>query len=432
MNVVYDISIFGSVESSPATRAGIYRVVESVARVLSDSGRCSIHFGAFEKNLYNSTLKHLLSSSEYKDIYLPHFPYSKTHEQLTGLFSQLNGCVWEASGIKKKGWRALRKLTGYSKEWFNTDSENDVNLQKADIFHSPFYAIPARVRKHKNVKPFLTVYDLIPILYPQFFETAKDGSDHPLKTIVDGIGREDWVVCISQSTKDDLCNYRKDLDPRRIFVTHLGASKWFYPCKDKPTIEKIRSKYKIPPGRYVLSVCTLEPRKNLAHLICCFAQLIEQEKLTDLHLVLVGNLGWKYESIFAELTSAKGLRDRIIITDYVNDEDMAALYSGSLFFAYPSFYEGFGLPPLEAMQCGVPVITSNTSSLPEVVDDTGIMVDPRDSDALCQAMLKLASDANLREAMSQKSLQQATQFSWARCADQTLNAYQIAVSGNID
>lgn len=108
---------------------------------------------------------------------------------------------------------------------------------------------------------------------------------------------------------------------------------------------------------------------------------------------------------------------------------MAALYSGSLFFAYPSFYEGFGLPPLEAMQCGTPVITSNTSSLPEVVGDAGIMVDPQDGDALCQAMLKLASDANLRAAMSQKSLQQATQFSWTGCADQTITAYQAAVSG---
>jgi glycosyltransferase involved in cell wall biosynthesis len=429
MNVVYDISILGVAEITPSARAGIYRVVENVARVVMDSGRCSFQLSALEGDLYKLTLKHLLSSSEYKEVYLPHFPRSKIHEHLTELLPTLNHRAWKASGIERMGWRTFRKLTLHSRELFNPDSANEVNLQKADIFHSPFYPIPPRVRKHKNVKPFLTVYDLIPILYPQFFETARDGSDHPLKTIVNGIGREDWVVCISQSTKDDLCNYRKDLDPRRIFVTPLGASKWFYPCKDNLTIEKTRSKYKIPPGRYVLSVCTLEPRKNLAHLIRCFAQLIEQEKLTDLHLVLVGNLGWKYESIFAELTSAQGLRDRIIITGFVGDDDMAALYSGSLFFAYPSFYEGFGLPPLEAMQCGTPVITSNTSSLPEVVGDAGIMVDPQDGDALCQAMLKLASDANLRAAMSQKSLQQATQFSWTGCADQTITAYQAAVSG---
>ena len=187
---------------------------------------------------------------------------------------------------------------------------------------------------------------------------------------------------------------------------------------------------RIPAGRYVLSVCTLEPRKNLAHLIRCFAQLIQQERLPDLHLVLVGNLGWKYESIFAELTAAEGVRERIIITGYVADEDMAALYSGSLFFAYPSLYEGFGLPPLEAMQCGVPVITSNTSSLPEVVGDAGIMVSPQDGDALCQAMLRLViRHGNLRKAaLAEKSLKQAAQFSWAKCAEQTLNAYEAAVN----
>jgi glycosyltransferase involved in cell wall biosynthesis len=311
---------------------------------------------------------------------------------------------------------------------FNPDAGNETNLQRADIFHSPYFPIPERVRKHKNIKPFLTVHDLIPIRYPEFFSLPSDGGEHPLKVIVDGIRREDWVVCVSQSTKDDLCNYRKDLDPGRIFVTHLGASEWFYPCQDNLAIEKVRAKYKLPAGRYVLSVCTLEPRKNLAHLIRCFAQLIQQERLSDLHLVLVGNLGWKYESIFAELTSTKALRDRIIIAGYVKDEDMAALYSGSLFFVYPSLYEGFGLPPLEAMQCGVPVITSNTSSLPEVVGDAGIMVNPQDSDALCQAMMQLVSDGNWRKTAAQKCLQQARKFGWAQCADQTLNAYHAAIT----
>ncbi len=429
MNVIYDISIFGAAEKTPNARAGIYRVVENLAGVLVNSGRCSIQFSSLEGDFYNLALKHLHASSEYKDVYLPRIPHSKTHYQLTSLHSRVGERVEAASGFTKIGWRSFRKLVQCSAELFNPDSENEVNLQSANIFHSPFYAVPSRVRKHKNANPFLTVYDLIPILYPQFFETATQGRDHPLKTIVNGIRREDWVVCISQSTKDDLCNYRKDLDPRRVFVTHLGASKWFYPCKDNPAIEKTRLKYKIPAGRYVLSVCTLEPRKNLAHLIRCFARLIQQERLSDLRLVLVGHLGWKYESIFAELTSVTGLRDRITITGFVADADMAALYSGSLFFVYPSLYEGFGLPPLEAMQCGVPVITSNTSSLPEVIGTAGLAVDPQDGDALCAAMLRLESDNGLREAMSQKSLKQAQQFSWVQCANQTLDAYQTAVSG---
>jgi glycosyltransferase involved in cell wall biosynthesis len=428
MNVVYDLSIFGVAEKHSNARAGIYRVVENLARALMNSGRCSVSFSAYEEDFYNLALQHLLSSSEYKDIFLPRFPHSHVQQHLTSLLTSVDGRVSTASGIKKIGWRAFRKLTRHCKDLFDPDSENEVNLQNANIFHSPFFPIPPKVRKHKNVKPFLTVYDLSPIIFPQFFERSSNGKDHLLKKIVDGIGRDDWMVCISQATKDDLCAYRKDLDPRRIFVTHLGASKWFYPCKSELAIEMTRSNYKIPPGRYILSVCTLEPRKNLAHLVRCFAQLIQQGKLTDLYLVLVGNLGWKYEAIFAELTSAQGLRDRIIIAGYVKDDDMSALYSGSLFFVYPSFYEGFGLPPLEAMQCGVPVITSNTSSLPEVVGTAGLMIDPKDGDALCAAMLRIESDAELRETMSQKSLKQAQLFSWVQCANQTLAAYQMAMS----
>ncbi len=431
MNIIYDLSIFGEAQKNSNARAGIYRVVENLARALINSGRCSVRLSALDGDAYNLTLQHLLASPEYREIYLSRFPHSRIHGRVAHWYFKMNARVGLAAGIKKIGWKSLRKLARHSEEFFKPDLEAELDLENADIFHSPFYAIPPAVRKYKKVKTFLTVYDLIPILHPQFFVKATDGGDHILKTIVDGIGREDWVTCISQATKDDLCNYRPDLDPRRISVIHLGASKWFYPCKDEATIERARAKYKIPAGRYILSVCTLEPRKNLAHLIRCFAQLIQQEQLSDLKLVLVGNLGWKYESIFAEMTSAKDLRDRIIITGYVADEDLAAIYSGSLFFVYPSFYEGFGLPPLEAMQCGVPVITSNTSSLPEVVGTAGLMVDPRDGDALCAAILKLESDKELRATLAQKSLKQAQQFSWDECASQTLTAYETALSGKI-
>ena len=431
MKVIYDISFFGLVEFYNIPPTGIYRVVGNLGRELIASDRCSISFGAFERDFFAladyHTLKHLFASSEYKEVYLPHFPNAESHYESTCRMAQLNSRITAASGLKKMGLKSARKLNQLYRELFDSDLNDEADLQKAGIFHSPYFPIPTRIRKHKKLKPFLTVYDLIPILLPDFCSEPASGGQPYFKTIMDGIGREDWVVCISQSTKDDLCGYRKDLDPRRIFVTHLGASNWFYPCKDSLTIEKVRSKYKIPPGRYVLSVCTFEPRKNLAHLIRCFAQLIQQERLSDLHLVLVGNLGWKYESIFSELTAKEGLRDRIIITGYVANEDLAALYSNALFFVFPSLYEGFGLPPLEAMQCGVPVITSNTSSLPEVVGNAGITVDPQDGDALGQAMLRLAVDDNQRAELANKSLEQARQFSWAQCANQTLKAYQTAV-----
>jgi glycosyltransferase involved in cell wall biosynthesis len=122
------------------------------------------------------------------------------------------------------------------------------------------------------------------------------------------------------------------------------------------------------------------------------------------------------------------VRDRIVMTGYVAEDDLAPLYSGALAFVYPSLYEGFGLPPLEAMQCGTPVITSNTSSLPEVVGDAGIMVDPLDQDALCDALSRVHGSAALRRELSRRSLARARQFSWERCIDQTLAAYRTALS----
>jgi len=421
MNVLYDISIFGLVQKWPAAQTGVYRVVQNLAAALTKSGRCSLTFSAFEGDWYDYALKHLEGGSRFEGAQLPH---SRLHQELFDQFLKANRRAADASGLSKLGWRAARKTLSHATKLFRPHAATEESLKNASIFHSPYFAIPNQARGRKNLSAFLTVYDLIAILQPQYF----DSSWSHFKTIVDGIRADDWVVCISQKTREDLCNYRKDLDPRRVFVTHLGAADWFYPCRDTAKMEAVRSKYKIPAGRYMLSLCTFEPRKNLAHLIRCFTRMIQQEPLTDLRLVLAGGLGWKYESIFQELTGKdESIRSRIIITGRVADEDMAALYSGAMAFVYPSLYEGFGLPPLEAMQCGTPVITSNTSSLPEVVGDAGIMIDPNDADGLCQSMLRLANKTELRQTMSKKSLERAKLFSWAHCAERTLAAYETAV-----
>jgi glycosyltransferase involved in cell wall biosynthesis len=157
--------------------------------------------------------------------------------------------------------------------------------------------------------------------------------------------------------------------------------------------------------------------------------LIREQKIDDLCLVLTGAKGWDYDRIFGEIANSVDVQDKIILTGYVPDEDLSPLYSGALAFVYPSLYEGFGLPPLEAMQCGTPVITSNTSSLPEVVGDAGIMVAPTDSDALCQAMLDLYCSDALRRDLAQKSLLRAKQFSWQKTTRETINAYKKALNG---
>ncbi len=293
-----------------------------------------------------------------------------------------------------------------------------------DIYHSPFYPIPNYINLSR-LKVFQTIYDLIPIMHPEFFAFNEN---HLILKIVNELNRDTFVICISESTKNDLCNLSKKLDINKIFVIPLAASEKFYQCTDNSKITLIRNRYGIPPDiKYLLSISTLEPRKNIEQTIKAFIEILKQKNIHDLYLVLTGTKGWNYERIFATIENSKEFKEKIILTGYVPDDELAPLYSGALAFVYPSFYEGFGLPPLEAMQCGTPVITSNTSSLPEVVDNAGIMVDPIDLDALCQALLDVYTKQDLRESMSRRSLARAKLFSWEKHTQGVISAYKAAL-----
>jgi glycosyltransferase involved in cell wall biosynthesis len=269
------------------------------------------------------------------------------------------------------------------------------------------------------------VYDLIAIAHPELFET---GVDALIRDAMASLTPDDWAVCISEATRQDLLAHRPDLAPERVLVTHLAAAAHFRPDLREQEWPALRAKYNIPEAPYALTLSTLEPRKNIAHALRCFARVVAEGKVGDLRLVMVGTRGWKMDSIFAELDGLQQLRDRVTVSGFVPDRDLAPIYSRAAMFLYPSLYEGFGLPPLEAMQCGVPVITSNTSSLPEVVGDAGLMVPPTDADALCQAIVQLHSDRALSQTLARRARERAAHFSWARCAAETASVYRSAVA----
>jgi glycosyltransferase involved in cell wall biosynthesis len=246
---------------------------------------------------------------------------------------------------------------------------------------------------------------------------------------VRSIRRDDRVICASRSTADDVCSVLA-LDPAHVVIARPGAEpSLFHPITERAELERVRCKYGIPADiSYVLSVNTREPRKNIAGALRAFEAAVADHRLSDLAFVLVGGAGWQHEEIDHLLAARGRAQGRVYVTGYVPDCDLAALYSGAMFFVYPSFCEGFGLPPLEAMQCGTAVITSNTSSLPEVVGRAALMVDPLDSDALAQAMLGLYRDGAKREALACAGRQQAGTFSWQRCAEDTVRAYRNALA----
>ncbi|WP_448265148.1 FkbM family methyltransferase [Nostoc sp. DSM 114159] len=298
---------------------------------------------------------------------------------------------------------------------------SELKYQNIDIYQSTHYPLPNNIYFAIRI---VTVCDLIPILFPEYFT---DNSQHLVINAIDQIDKNDFVCCISESTKQDICKYQPNLDEKQVFVTYLAADQEkFYPCDDRELIIKTKQKYKIPDQPYLLTLSTLEPRKNIVHVIRSFLTLIKKQHIDDLNLVLIGTKGWQYEEIFAEVDRAKELENRIIITGFLPDEDLAPLYSGALAFMYVSLYEGFGLPPLEAMQCGTPVITSNTSSLPEVVEDAGIMLDPHDTIGLCDAIFKLYCEPEYRENLANKSVEQAKKFTWDKYVKETIKVYKLA------
>lgn len=296
------------------------------------------------------------------------------------------------------------------------------DVERSQIYHSPFRPLPAP----SSAKPLawvLTVYDAIPILHPELVSPV---SIHQVSNIIASIHPDAWITCISETVKNDICELTS-LPRERAFVTHLAASpEVFYPAVG---IEAgtTRKHYGISEWPYILSVGSIEKRKNVGHLIDSFELLLNESATSELRLVLVGASSGALDELQARIAGKPLLRRRVIFTGFVPNPDLAAIYSGATAFAFPSLAEGFGLPPLEAMQCGVPVVCSNASSLPEVVADAGILLDPTNKDAWAEAMMQVSSDSELRDRMRVRSLARAANFTWEKTIAQLLKAYESVV-----
>ena len=300
--------------------------------------------------------------------------------------------------------------------------------EAVDIFHSPaLIPIPRYVSRARRPACFLTFYDLIPFHYAN--DVTPESIAVLQRTLTGFDPARHFAICISNHVKEDVCEHLK-LDPTRAFVTPLAADQsCFYPCNDVEQIISVRRRYGLDGDRpYLLSLCAVEPRKNLVRLVKCFARIRKEDhEARDVQLVLVGQASEQAIRLLRELVAAESLKDCVVLTGYVEDCDLAPIYSGALAFVFPSLAEGFGLPPLEAMQCGTPVISSNRTSLPEVVGDAGLMVDPTDDDALCQAMLIMLRNPEIRRDYGERGLVRSGLFSWRRCAESHLEAYRASV-----
>jgi glycosyltransferase involved in cell wall biosynthesis len=256
----------------------------------------------------------------------------------------------------------------------------------------------------------LTIHDLFPLINP---ELSLEGQSSLFENIKPNLDKIDRIIAVSQSTKNDIMKYL-DVHEDKITMIYEGVDEKYKPVED---CSKIKKKYGV--DKFILFVGTLEPRKNIPNLIKAFAKL----NSTEYKLVITGKKGWKYKSIFNTAESLK-ITDKTVFTGYVPEDDLPALYSAADLFVYPSLYEGFGIPPLEAMACGTPVITSNRSSLPEVAGNAALLVDPEDTDELAEAMMKVIGDSCLRDVMTKRGFEQAKKFSWDQCVRKTIRVYK--------
>jgi glycosyltransferase involved in cell wall biosynthesis len=284
---------------------------------------------------------------------------------------------------------------------------------KVDLFHSPDFTLPPTL---PGVPTLLTVHDLSFVRDPE--SAWPSLRDFLNKAVPRSVKRATHVLADSVATKDDLIELF-GTPAEKITVLHSGVAARFVPIRDQAEIDRVCAKYQLPRP-FILSVGTLQPRKNYGRLIEAFAQLVAGRNAW--HLVIIGGKGWMYDTIF-EQVKRSGLEGRVHFPGFVDEADLPALYSAADLFAYVSLYEGFGLPLLEAMACGTPVIGSNTSSLPEVIGEVGLQVDPRNVNDITNALQRMLVQAELRTRSIELGMERAKLFTWEKAARELLAIY---------
>ena len=292
----------------------------------------------------------------------------------------------------------------------------EVFTGRVRLFHATDFTLPPTL---PGVPTLLTVHDLSFVRAP---ETATPVLKAYLDRVVPrSVQRATHVLADSQATKDDLIELY-GTPPEKVTVLLSGVNSGFAPVTDETTCRAVLQRYHIPDRPYVLSIGTVQPRKNYVRLMEAFAAL--GSAYSDTQLVIAGGRGWLDSPIYRAVDGLK-LADRVHFIGFARDDDLPALYSAAACLAYPSLYEGFGFPVLEAMACGTPVVTSNISSLPEVAGDAALRVDPYNVEAITEALRQLLDNETLQTQLTSRGFKQARQFTWQRAARQLCDIYRL-------
>jgi len=350
-------------------------------------------------------LDHLLRLEEKVNYKLFYNAYQKV---------ELNYDWLSLNNVQLKDFRIPNRLFFILARYFN-QPKMDKLLKGADIYFNPhFFIAPVSLR----CKKIITFHDLSFEHYPEFFSWRKRAWHKFLMNTKQEAKQADKIIAVSESTKQDLINIY-GIEKEKIEVIYSGVGEQFKNISSKSVLKNISLKYGLPE-KFILFFGTIEPRKNIIGLIKAFEILKQNQSIpSELKLVIAGTKGWLYQDIFKTAQESKYKKD-IIFTGFIEEEDKPCLYNLAELFVFPSFFEGFGFPPLEAMACEVPTIVSGNSSLPEVVGQGALIIDPFNIDEIAWAMETGLNNMDLRKRLIKKGLEQAKKFSWEKCAQKTL------------
>lgn len=293
---------------------------------------------------------------------------------------------------------------------------------RADLIHSPAFIMPYIRGMARHV---LTIHDMTSFSHPQCHNALRRSSSY-LAMVEMSMKRADAIIVPSKATQQAALDFMPDLDPGNIHITSLGIGEEFR-LIDHSKIEETVRRLELPES-YILFVGTLEPRKNLTTLVESYRQLVEAGSISE-DLVIAGKLGWGYDELLKQL-DVPSIRDKVHLLGYLDQKDLPAVYAGARLFVYPSLFEGFGFPPLEAMACGVPTISTLSSSLIENLEGAAELVPPSNVEALAEAINLLLNDHELWASRRVRGLEQASRFRWSNTARATIECYQAAMASD--
>ena len=341
---------------------------------------------------------------------LTHLP--KAGCQVTAFLGRRGGLPDEGARLLRSRWPTDRPPV--RAVWEQLIQPWALRRVGADLVHGPVFVGPL-------IAPcplVITIHDLSFLRYPHLFRPA---NRLYLRIFTRASARRARrIIAVSAHAAEESVRLL-GVAREKVDVVYHGVDPWFRPLPPEE-VETFRARQGLP-ARFILYVGTLEPRKNLVRLVEAFARLGDP----DVWLVLVGGRGWYDEEIFARVEELR-LKDRVLFPGYVQAEELPHWYNAATVFAYPSLYEGFGLPVLEALACGTPVLTSDRSALPEAAGDGGLLVDPCDVEAIAGGLHRLLTESTLREELRQRGLAHAGRFTWRRTAEETVATYRRALA----